>query len=285
MKRTLVRLTLFLCAGALGWGASELLVRMQFGRELVARFSESEGSVRVETNLRNAAAGEQVSDTVIDHQLELFRDRFADEQQFKDALRAVRLSLSDLRKEATENLRARAWIEKQIGPHLQVNDEDVRSYFASNHAQFTQPTRWRARHLFLAAPDGYPDDVIKTKRSAIEALSIRRIDGEDFSALIAEGSEDEATKLHGGDLNYFAAARMPPEFIDAIKALRVGEISGPVRSHLGFHLLEVTETKPEREMSFEEARPEIALALSNQRRALAVAALRERLGTPEFKAH
>ncbi|HEY0368996.1 MAG TPA: peptidyl-prolyl cis-trans isomerase [Chthoniobacterales bacterium] len=283
MKRTLLRLALFLIAAALGWGASQLILRTRFGGELVARFVQSEANVRIDKNLRNAAAGERISETEVDHQTELFRDQFGDDQRFNDELGAANLSLRDLRSDVAQHLRERAWIEQQIAPQLRVSEDDVRSYYANNRAQFQQPLRWRAKHLFLAGPDGYADEVILGKLSEIEGLSIRRIDGEAFPALVAEASEDEATKTRGGDLNWFSSARVPPEFIDAIKALRVDEISGPIRSHLGFHLVQVSATQPERGMSLDEARPEIQLALTNQRRALAVAALRERLSTPEFR--
>ena len=123
------------------------------------------------------------------------------------------------------------------------------------------------------------------KLSFIEGFSVRLLAGEKLPDLIAEGSEDEATKLRGGDLSFFSAARMAPEFIDEIKKLQIGETSGPLRSHLGYHIVQLIETKPEREITYDEARPEIALALANERRALAVAALRERLSAPEFASH
>jgi foldase protein PrsA len=91
--------------------------------------------------------------------------------------------------------------------------------------------------------------------------------GETLSALATEASEDEASKLRGGDLGYFSETRMPPEFIAEIKKLRVAETSKPFRSHLGFHIARVTETKAAHLLTFDEARPEIGVALGNERRA------------------
>ena len=78
-------------------------------------------------------------------------------------------------------------------------------YYDEHRAAFQEPLRLRASHLFLAAPEGYPDDVIERQRALIEQLAKRIANGESFPALIAQFSEDEATKKRDGDLGYFAA--------------------------------------------------------------------------------
>ena len=90
--------------------------------------------------------------------------------------------------------------------------------------------------------------------------------GEPLSKLAAEASEDEASKVRGGDIAFFSAARMPPEFFAEVEKLQSGEISKPFRSHLGFHIVQLTETKPPRLVPFEEACGEISGALANERR-------------------
>ncbi len=70
---------------------------------------------------------------------------------------------------------------------------------------------------------------------------------------------------------------MPAEFMAEIKKLRVGETSKPFRSHLGFHIVRLTEITPARSLTFEEARNEIALALTNERRANSVHRIAEEI--------
>src|SRR5262249_11227068 len=129
-----------------------------------------------------------------------------------------------------------------------------------------QPLRLRASHLFLAAPDGYPSELIESKKALIEKLSQRVTNGESFDNLVAEFSEDEASKEIGGDLNYFATERMLPEVFAAAAKLSLGQISEPVRSSLGFHLIRVTDVTPAHNLTYEEARSEIELLLQNQKR-------------------
>ncbi len=281
MRSTVARLLLFLLAAAAGWGTSELLRRTEWGSELVARFLRVDSETLRAANLHDAAAGEKVAPAEIDQLAALFRDPFADDEHFEDALHKAGLTREDLRERAAEHLRERSWIERQIAPALKVSDADLRAYFEAHRAQFTQPERYRANHLFVAAPDGSSQQVMAAKRNDIQGLSIRLLAGEKLPDLIAEASEDEATKTRGGDLNYFSALRMPPEFIGEVAKRSPGQVSGPIQSHLGFHLVQLTERKPARAMTFEEARPEIALARANQQRAAAVEALRQRLAGTE----
>jgi parvulin-like peptidyl-prolyl isomerase len=222
----------------------------------------------------NAAARDaRISTGAVDHEMDLLRWQFRDEKTWEAVLRNAATSRAGLRREAATNLRDRVWIEGRISKEIQPNEGECRRYFAEHRAEFEAPPRVRASHLFLAAPDGYPAEVIETKRALIEQLSKRLANGEAFPALVAEYSEDEATKKRGGDLGYFAAERMLPAVWDAAAKLHPGEISAPVRSRLGFHILRLTESLPARSLTFEEARPEILTTLENQKRLAAVKSL------------
>ena len=74
----------------------------------------------------------------------------------------------------------------------------------------------------------------------------------------------------GGDLGFFSEFRMWPEFFAAVAKMRVGEISQLMRTRLGFHIIELTDLKPARQMSFEEARTEIRLLIENEKRRTAL---------------
>src|SRR4029453_2679489 len=113
--------------------------------------------------------------------------------------------------------------EAQIAARIQPNEAEARRYYDEHRSALDEPSRLRASHLFLAAPEGYPVEVIAAKRSLIEELSKRLAEGESFPALVAEFSEDDATKKRGGDLGYFASERMLPVFFAARKGRRPGE--------------------------------------------------------------
>jgi peptidyl-prolyl cis-trans isomerase C len=223
--------------------------------------------------LTAAAAAQSISPASVGREMDLLRWQFYDEKSWTMAQRSAVLAPAALRREAATNLRDRNWLEAEIAARVRPNDAEGRRYFEEHRETFQEPVRLRASHLFLAAPEGYPAELIERKRALINALSQRLASDESFPALVAKFSEDDATKERAGDLGYFARARMLPAVFDAAQKLRPGETSAPLRSRLGFHLIRLTESRPARALSFEEAQPEIVALLENQKRAAAVAAM------------
>jgi parvulin-like peptidyl-prolyl isomerase len=218
-------------------------------------------------NLRRAAANEVVALSAVDREVALLAAQFGNEKTLRKALLADGLSISALRHRVTNQLRGWAWLEKQIRPPTAVTERECREFYEAHRDLFAQPARLRASHLFLASHAETPPEIVEEKERAIATFATRLSKGETLSVLAKEASEDEASKPRGGDLGYFSEARTLPEFIAEIKKLRVGETSKPFRSHLGFHIAQVTENKATHLLTFEEARPEIALALGNEHRA------------------
>lgn len=297
---------LMACVIMAGLVASELLIRWAAVRDLAGRLSgrghlvaiangkgiyESDvggaagstaGDLAVAANLRHAAVTELIDPARVDRELELLKAQFGSDQAFDEALQASRLSLSSLREEIAAELRGRQWLEKRMAPVTKVSEPEGRQSYQAHRDFFMQPVRFRASHLFLAAHAETPPEVVAEKELAIAELEKRLAKGEPLSQLAAEASEDEATKPRGGDLGFFSAARIAPEFTAEIRKLDAGKVSKPFRSHLGFHIAQVTEIKAARLLSFEEAWPEISLAIANQRRALEAEALAQTLSRADY---
>ena len=304
MKRVAFALLLIAGACAAGVACSELLSRWAPARAAIAQmFGRGEllavvggggiydsdvgedGDIQpliVAANLRREARDEQVSDVAVERELELLRFQFGNAKAFESELESSALSQRQLRDMAADHLRARQWIEKQIAPELVTSEPEQREFYGAHGELFAQSARFRVSHLFLAAPEATPPPIVEAKQQAIKTLANRLTKGEDFAQLIAEFSEDDATKERGGDLGFFSAERMPPDFISEIAKLRPGKPSPPVRLHLGFHIFQLTDTRPARQMPFAEVQAEIALRLTNAKRAAAIDQLRSRLTTAEF---
>ena len=293
-------------ACVLGVVCSELLCHSASFRELLGRvagrghlvaitngrgFYESDLAVHeaisvsdlvVAENLDRVSSEEKIDPARLDHELSFYRAEFGDETAFTHALRASGLSLASLREKIAGQLRPLKWLEKQIAAVPAISDQARRNFYETHRDFFQQPARFRVSHVFLAAHSETPPEDVAAKAKAIEALAVRVAGGEPLSNLAAEASEDEASKVRRGDLGFFSAARMPPEFFAEVEKLRVNETSKPFRSHLGFHIVQLTETKPPRLVPFEEARGEISGALANERRALIIARLAGSLTKAEY---
>ncbi|MEY2576794.1 MAG: peptidyl-prolyl cis-trans isomerase [Verrucomicrobiota bacterium] len=304
MSRRLRLWLLMVVALLLGLAASELLWRSFAFRDLAGRLfgrghlvsivqgkgiyetnlGENEPSAAelvVLENLGTAAANEVVALSAVDREVALLEAQFGNEKTFRKALLADGLSISALRDRATNQLRGLAWLEKQIRPATAVTEKESREFYEAHRDLLAQPVRFRGSHLFLAAHAETPPELVEEKERGIATFATRLRKGETLSALATEASEDEASKPRGGDLGYFSDTRMPPEFIAEIKKLRVGETSKPFRSHLGFHIAQVTEIRAAHLLPFEEARPEISVALSNGRRVNRVDEIAKTLARPD----
>ena len=306
MRRIGRNLLLLIAACLMGLGASECLYRFASFRERLARLlgrgellavvhgvgiyqadrdarpDEDIEALIVAENLRHASRHEPVSNAEIAHELSILAAQFGDEKAFANALKESMLSINSLQSHLAEHLRARVWLEKQIASGLRASDDECRQLYATEREQFLQPQRFRARHLFLAAHDQTPAEDVEAKRKAIQTFAARIAKGESVAQLAAEASEDEATKTQSGDLGFFDAHRVPPEFFEQVRSLRPGQVTAPFQSYMGFHIAELTELKPSRELSFEEARAEIARTLANEKRASAALAIRQRLAMAEY---
>lgn len=236
-------------------------------REILTRLIADE-------NIRRASETETVPESELQREFDRLYFQFADEPRWQVALQASGLDLLSLRDRLRQNLRARQWIEQQVVGAIKVEEGALQQFYAVNSADFAQPLRLRASHLFLAAPPMTPNEVVQKKRELIEALATQLAQGGDFAQLAAEASEDEGTNQRRGDLGYFSSWRIPPEFFAVVSKYRAGKTGKPFQSHLGFHLVRLTEIEPPRSMTFPEARPELFVRLANQQRLIAIAKLR-----------
>ena len=296
-----VRMTAALGAAALGLSFSAILGRSVTFRDQVGRIfshgpllaiasgagiyetdvDEEKGddlrSLVIGENLRARSANEPANPAEVQREFDVLRSQFGTEKLFRDALSSSDLTEGALKGRIVDELRSRSWLAKQVpGPDARGENE-CREFYLAHQSQFAAPVRFHSAHLFLAAPEGTPADVVDEKLKAISALSERLSHGEDFAQLVAEASEDEATKNRGGDLGIVSAWRMPPEFVAEVGKLKAGETSRPIRSHLGFHIVRLLDRKEAAELPFETVRGEIAIELQGDKRKTAVAAIGQEL--------
>jgi foldase protein PrsA len=220
--------------------------------------------------LQSRADREKIPRADVERELNLLRLQFRDDKTWRQALRQSGFFTFSLWPTLRNDLRARQWISNRIARQIDVTEDECRRFYESNPGNFFVLERVRVSHLFLAAPPETAAEIVEAKRTAIEALSVRLVRGEDFATLAPENSEDEATKLRGGDLGYFSASRMPPDFVEAALKLHPGEISKPIRTRLGFHILKLVDVQQARQKTFDEARKDIAIELANQKQATAI---------------
>ncbi len=140
----------------------------------------------------------------------------------------------------------------KLNTAAETSESLLKQRYEQQKAQYTTETQWRASHILIPI-DG---DATSAKQQA-ETLLQRVKSGEDFAALAKEFSKDTGSSAKGGDLDFFSAGQMVAPFEAAVKTLKVGEISNLVESRFGFHIIKLTEIKPESTKPFAEVREEL----------------------------
>jgi peptidyl-prolyl cis-trans isomerase D len=145
-----------------------------------------------------------------------------------------------------------------------VTEEDIRDYYESNREKFKNPKTVQARHILIkVAQNAKPEEVESAHQRAEDVLKLAR-EGQDFAALARQYSEGP-TKTKGGDLGTFRREAMVKPFADKAFSMKAGDISDPVRTRFGWHIIKVEKINPAKTLSLDEARKDIEKTLKTER--------------------
>jgi peptidyl-prolyl cis-trans isomerase D len=142
-----------------------------------------------------------------------------------------------------------------------VPTADIERAYNNNIEQYTTPEQVRASHILLKT-EGKDDAAVKAK--AEDLLKQARA-GADFADLARKYSEDDASAKNGGDLDYFGRGRMVPEFDQAVFAMTPGQISEPVKTQYGYHIIKLADRKNATTRTLTEVRQQIMDQLAYER--------------------
>ena len=138
-----------------------------------------------------------------------------------------------------------------ISETLTVTEDDLKQFYADNQSQFVGPQQRRASHILIEGDDS-------DAQTTIEAIATRLENGEDFSSLAEELSQDPGSASQGGDLGFFERDVMDPAFEEAAFALEtIGDVSEPVKTEFGYHLIKLTDIKQPEGQEFSQVRDEV----------------------------
>ena len=171
-------------------------------------------------------------------------------------------------------------IEKRAGAEFDAKrgqmEGRARELFLAERAKFAVPEQVSASHILIDAKKHTPEEA----RRLIEAARARVMRGEDFNQVAKEVSEDPSASSNAGRLGFFSRAEMDPAFADAAFALKKpGDVSEPVQSSFGWHLIKLEDRKPAVQRSFDQVRDlvyaEMRKRYVDERREAAIAAVRD----------
>jgi foldase protein PrsA len=206
------------------------------------------GSEALETLIADKVIGAEakkekitVSKSELEKEMETIKESYGGEEALNEALKTNNVTLSSLEKDVEKYLLTKKLVE----PRIKITDKELKAYFEENKDQFAVAEKLTASHILVV------DE--KTAKEVKEKLS----SGGDFAELAKEYSTDDATKEAGGSLGSFAKGEMVAEFDDVAFSLTENEISDPVKTEYGYHIIKAGGKTAAKEANYDENKEQI----------------------------
>ena len=212
-----------------------------------------------------------------DHRREQLISYVADVMLAAQAAEARKLQNTDDFKQREAFLRRKLLMGLMLQDHARslVTDEALRKVYDEQIKPMGAAEEVRARHiLFRADPkDAKAQDEAQARAHA----ALERIKkGEDFATVASELTEDPSGKENGGDLDYFTKDQMVPEFANIAFQMQPGQVSNPVRTQFGWHIIKLEDRRNRPVPEFDKVRPQIETFLVRRGQTELIGQLREK---------
>lgn len=182
-----------------------------------------------------------VTDEEIQENINEMTDYYGGEEEMNNALTQYNLTLDDMKENITTNLQ----LQKVLEPYVEITDEEIQEYFTTNKEYLDQAEEVKASHI-----------LVETKETADEVKE-KLNGGADFADLAKEYSTDTSNSQSGGSLGYFGKGQMVAEFDEKAFSMKVDEISDPIQTQIGYHIIKVEDHKEAKEATLDEVKEDI----------------------------
>ena len=189
------------------------------------------------------------------------------DDDFRRHLKSLGMTPQQFTNRVMEQAISEEIINRELKSKITISDEDVKKFYETNDAAFTNPELARATHILFAIKDlktGLPlsTEEKNVKKSKAEAVLERARKGEDFSALATAFSEDPSVKENKGEYKFARAKDDPrramvPEFEAAAFSLKTNQISDLVLTDFGWHIIKLHEFIPAKKTDFAEVKDKV----------------------------
>jgi peptidyl-prolyl cis-trans isomerase C len=202
----------------------------------------------------------------VDKQLAELKKQFPNDAAFAQMLQTRGVTQDQLRKETEDTLAVNQMLQTEVEPQIKVQDPELKTFYDQNKPRFHQPESVHASHILIRADEKTDAPTkAKAKAQADDLLKQLRRGGK-FADLAKKFSQDPGSATNGGDLGFFNKGQMVGPFDSAAFALKPGEMSGVIETPFGYHIIQVLEAKPARDVGFDEVKEQIREYLATQQR-------------------
>ncbi|HEY5603972.1 MAG TPA: SurA N-terminal domain-containing protein [Gammaproteobacteria bacterium] len=144
---------------------------------------------------------------------------------------------------------------KDLATDEQPTEEELKQFYAERASLYVIPEERRTRHILISVETGATEEKKQAAKKKADDLHKQIKEGADFEKLAKENSDDPGSSRSGGDIGFFGKRSLDPAYEAVMYKLKVGEVSEPVQSAFGFHIIKLEEIREEKAKPFEEVKP------------------------------
>jgi peptidyl-prolyl cis-trans isomerase D len=172
----------------------------------------------------------------------------------------------------------------ELSSRIQIDPAEVKKYYEGHRAQYEVKETRQASHILISVDSGASAEIKQKARAKSQEIydQLKR-DPAKFAELAKKYSQDPGSAANGGDLGLFSRGSMVKVFDDAVFQMKVGDISPPVESQYGYHIIRLTAVKPAQVKGMDEVRGQIESELKKQRASRKFAELAENFSNIVFE--
>jgi peptidyl-prolyl cis-trans isomerase SurA len=167
--------------------------------------------------------------------------------QLRATLEQEGIDFADFRNQTREELIIQELQKRMVADKVNVTPQEIKQLLESNAAQEKSGTEFHLLHILIATPENASPENIQLAQKKAENIYQQLLEGADFKQLAIRESNG-SNALNGGDLGTRKANELPELFLSAIEGLQQGDVSKPVKSASGFHLLKLAGSSSNVEM-------------------------------------
>jgi parvulin-like peptidyl-prolyl isomerase len=179
------------------------------------------------------------------------------QEGLEKALAADGLTLEAFKKDLERRILRGKLVNSAVKVEQKAGEKELMEFFQNNVNQYRVNESYRPAHiLFLIPQDATPEQIRGIRKKSQKVLG-RIKEGADFAKMAMEYSEDTSSGKEGGDLGHFKKGELLPALEKEAMRLQVGEVSGLIRTELGFHILKLLDRKGREPPPFEEIKEKV----------------------------
>lgn len=223
------------------------------------------GEKLIEAEIREL--GLTASNAEVEETLESVREQnnITDMAQFEQMLAREGYTLASYREFLRTQIARSRLMQLKVAPKVKVSEEDLKAAYAQFVKLEGEDSEVHARHILVAVDAKATPEQVEAARKKAEAIAAEaRKPGVDFAELARKRSEGPSA-ADGGDLGFFRRGVMVPAFERAAFSLKPGEVSEPVRTNFGWHVLKVEEVRAVPVTPYEEMKPKLEEKLRQEK--------------------